>query len=172
MNAREDSKILIASALLASTVAFIALPTDRLAVSPLKFTLLLSGIFFFSYLLLTAANLKTKNPGEIVFIFHAEKWRTKAFDAAVNIYGLSIMGLAALLIITDGLLIAFLDLLFNEKTVIGWIALMVSAVLMLTIHAIVRVVILIKYKKWFWRLSKYYEYRKRLQADQDKEPPV
>lgn len=160
MNDKEQQKIILASALLASAIAAIALPFNHLAVSPVKFILLLSGVFFFGYLLLTAAQLKSKNPGEIVFIFNTEKWRNIFFDAAVNVYGLAIVGMMGLLGLSKGLLESFLSLLFNEDTIIGWLALVLSGLFILLIHVIVRFVVLLKYKRWFWRLSSYYEFRK------------
>lgn len=98
----DEARLVISSGLIAVAVGVFTLLPSSYLINIIKITFGFSAFFSFLYILLTAAKLKYREPGQIDLYNFTEKFRHKTYDISVDIYGpnlslITMLGIALLL---------------------------------------------------------------------------
>lgn len=160
----EEQRVVIVAAILATILGFITV-FNQPFLAPIELVLGISGTFLFAYLVLTAANLKYKNKGDLAAIVDTGRIRPYLFDVGISIYGLALFGGLFIPLLNNQQTNQIIKGLINVDTIWGWIALLLAAaiwaVTYILAQILVRIWAMFKFKKWFWRTKTVREYFKK-----------
>ncbi len=125
--------------------------------SAIDYVLILTSFLFFAYILCLSSFYKYKNPGEIYLIGGIQDSYYKFFDLALNIYGFFAPGILMLLIFSQTTFITFFKEKTNRIEALSDLLIVVflSSAFILLIEVFLRIMLIAKYKKFFWKKDDY-----------------
>jgi len=119
-NEHDTQRITLATALLATELAFIAIAQADVLL-PFKFIVGVSGLLLFLFLLFSAANLASNTYGFMRELAN-ERGRLRAYNWGLEIYGIALIGGSFTLIVVQEWWKRFLgEVMFNPKFFVAWV---------------------------------------------------